>query len=144
MTPGEYDWSGKYPNWVGIVPDADKCKPFEVRKDLAQVIKTIEGICKANGIKKKYQTTRIKLWEDGENQIWVDGRYASVFVKAGLDGWTCSKESPSTRELVKRWDDGSLLLLMPVIYNDSENENNKLGIPEEHTKGGYYISGMYH
>jgi hypothetical protein len=50
----------------------------------------------------------------------VGGAFVDFVIRAGIDGWQCSKECPNRRALVKEWEDGRKMLLMPVMPADEE------------------------
>ncbi len=104
---GKPSYSGKYVNWRTVfLKDA---MPFEVRKDLSDVRDIATSNAKLNG-KKKYQ-----VCINEEHDIWISSVYVDLVLRAGIDGWKCSTESPNKRALVKEWSDGRKLLLMPMM-----------------------------
>lgn len=104
----------RYPNYRSVIPAEDRQMPFEVRSDLKQCRDIVKSTLKLrNGRKRDNVGATICLNKD--LNIWIADCYADIVIRAGLDGWTCSKESPARRALLKRFDDGRILLVMPKL-----------------------------
>lgn len=98
---------GKYPLWRTVFPK-DTMR-FEIRADLKQTRDIAKSTCKLSG------RARFNICINRELDIWVGGDFVDFVIRAGIDGWQCSKESPNRRALVKEWEDGRKMLLMPVL-----------------------------
>lgn len=116
-----------YPNFRAVM--LKDGVDFEIRQDLAQVRDIFKSTVKLRGLgsKKKWSNGAICL--NKELNIWVSDRYVDLILRAGVDGWKCSKENPDKRAIQKDFDDGKILLIMPMM-------------PPEKDKEGYDASNM--
>ena len=108
------DVHGRYPNFRGVIPDEDKHMPFDVRSDLKQCRDIVKSTLKLRTGKSRSESNA-QICINKDLNIWIGEKYVDIFIRAGIDGWTCSKDNPSGRALVKRFADGRILLMMPMI-----------------------------
>lgn len=103
---------GKYPLWRKVFPK--DTMPFEICADLKETRDLAKSTCKLSG------RAGFNICINKELDIWVGGAFVDFVIRAGIDGWQCSKECPNKRALVKEWEDGRKMLLMPVMPADDE------------------------
>lgn len=104
----------RYPNFRSVIPSDDKQMPFEVRSDLKQCRDIVKSTLKLlTGKSSSESNAQICINKD--LNIWIGEKYVDIFIRAGFDGWTCSKDNPSGRAIVKRFGDGRILLMMPCL-----------------------------
>lgn len=105
---------GEYPRWRLVFPK--DTMPFEIREDLKQTRDIAKSTCKLSG------RAGFNICINKELDIWVGSDYVDFVIRAGLDGWRCTKESPNRRALVKEWEDGRKILLMPVLPPEDKED----------------------
>lgn len=106
--------NGKYPLWRSVFPK--DTMTFEIRADLKKTRDLAKSTCKLSG------SAGFIICINKELDIWVGGALVDFVIRAGIDGWRCSKESPNRRALVKEWDDGRKMLLMPAMPADKSED----------------------
>lgn len=108
--------AGAFPNWSKVLPK--HTKPTTIEPDLEAIYKKALAEAKANGQNKK---CNVFILVNGVQ--WIKAKHVELMLKAGLDGWTVSTDSPtiSSNTLFKQWD-GKQLMLMPVYSDASDIE----------------------
>lgn len=106
--------NGKYALWRTVFPK--DTMPFEIRADLKETRDLAKSTCKLSG------HAGFDICINRELDIWVSGVYVDFVIRAGLDGWMCSKEAPNRSALTKEWEDGRKMLLMPVMPADKSKD----------------------
>lgn len=104
--------AGVFPNWSKVLPK--HTKPTTIEPDLEAIYKKAMAEAKANGHNDK---GKVFILVNGVQ--WMNAKHVELMLKAGLDGWTVSTDSPtsSSNTLFKQWD-GKQLLLMPVYVEE--------------------------
>lgn len=104
----------RYPNYRAVIPAEDRQMPFEVRSDLKQCRDIVKSTLKLRTGKSRSESNA-QICINKDLNIWIGEKYVDIFIRAGIDGWTCSNKNPSGRALVKRFADGRILLMMPML-----------------------------
>lgn len=107
--------NGKYPLWRSVFPK--DTMTFEIRSDLKETRDLAKSTCKLSG------SAGFNICINKELDIWVGGAFVDFVIRAGIDGWQCRKESPNRCALVKEWEDGRKMLLMPVMPPDDKKDS---------------------
>lgn len=112
--PQEFE---KYPNWRSVIPSKGYTS-LPIREDLHEVVKRVDSIKKINSIKKKDSDCMVNVSTDKGHPVWINRDYIKHIVNAGVDGWECRDERSWASGIVKKWDNGRILLIMPMCPND--------------------------
>ena len=116
----------KYPNWSKVVPQDKDLQTLDIRDDLQDV----RDICKSTmKLKQDNKNLQCSVCINKELGVWVNLKYSELFLQVGADGWKCSKLHPKTGAIVKKWEDGKVLLIMPMmgpeeLESDTIDKNN--------------------
>lgn len=119
------DVSGKFPNYRGVIPADEKMMLFEVREDLKQVRDIFVATAKLSGLKLKKKEPNGSICINKGLNIWVSDMYVDAILRAGIVGWTCNKETPDRCGIMKKWDNGHLMLIMPTLNEREEWEKEE-------------------
>jgi len=102
----------KYPNWSKVIPQDKDLQTLDIREDLQDVRDTCKSTMK---LKQDNKNLQCIVCINKELGVWVNLKYAELILQVGADGWKCSKERPKTGAIVKKWEDGKVLLIMPMM-----------------------------
>ena len=131
---------GRYPNYKGVIPHDETLTPVTLasEEEITKRIAEAKAEHKLLGLAKPDK--RISISVMGEDNYGVDFpfrnlhiclEYANYMLSAGLDGWQIkfgqtSEDHKEVRMFVKKFDNGDVILLMPIYINIDNDKDATL------------------
>lgn len=132
---------GRYPNYKGVIPHDKSLTPVTLasEEDITKRIAEAKAYHKSQGLGKPNK--RIVISVMGEDHYGVDFTFRNLAVSlehvnfmlsAGLDGWQIKFDNKYSNDyknvgmFVKKFDNGDVILLMPIYFTIDDNEDASL------------------
>ncbi len=131
----------RYPNYKCVIPPDDYLTPVTLasEEEITKRIAEAKAYHKLQGLGKPEKRIAVSVMGDDKygvnftfRNLAVSIEYAKFMLSAGLDGWQIrfvdedSKDYKKVGMFVKKFDNGDVLLLMPIYITIDEDENATL------------------
>ena len=130
---------GKYPNYKGVIPPDEYLTPVTLASEEELKKRIAEAKAYHKSLGRGKPNSRIAVSVMGDNRYGVDFAFVNglilldhlnIMLSAGLDGWqvkfgdSYAKDCKRAEMFVKKFDNGDVLLLMPVCIKVDEDKDD--------------------
>lgn len=129
---------GKYPNYKGVIPPDEYLTPITLASEEELKKRIAEAKAEHKSLGRGKPNSRIAVSVMGDDRYGVDFTFVNglillehlnIMLSAGLDGWQVKFDNSFVKSdkivgmFVKKFDNGDVLLLMPVCIKVDEDKD---------------------